>query len=157
MMRTQFVLTMELVSSDVVSGAQPLPPKGDPFWEGLVRQLHMSREQISESMASYQMAMRCKVRRVGAGARAGALWARGARVAACMGHVDVRHAGRSGPRPHAPLHAAPAPRSPPHRSTPLVLMLSQEAVVAEQAEVQRALESSIHTAGAAPDRPDFQA
>lgn len=66
-LRTQFVLTMQFVSSDVMTGTTPLPSGDAPFWEELVSKLHMGREQLAEAAASYHMACRCKARPTRAG------------------------------------------------------------------------------------------
>jgi hypothetical protein len=60
MLRTNFVLTMEFISSDVERGSAPLPPPSSQHWDTLLKRLKMSREQLREGAASYEMAARCQ-------------------------------------------------------------------------------------------------
>lgn len=62
MLKSEFVLTMEFVSSDIETGTIPLPPGESQHWDRVLATLRLTPEQLQESAVSYEMAQRCKVR-----------------------------------------------------------------------------------------------
>lgn len=61
-MRSQFVLTMGFLTTDVEGRGAPSPPPEAGHWDAVLAPLRLSREQLEECCLSYQMAQRCMVR-----------------------------------------------------------------------------------------------